>query len=213
MRVRPVVVSLTAVLLTVPMALVAPSAAFAGRPLVDPNNLNPVPHSTGKPVCAREGNRIVCRTTIDINVDIGTSPSSINCGGGADLQQSVQWTLRAGSVATYNASGNALGVVWLDSYTGSFSNPATGKSVAWTQRDRYAVVYTTPGDDLSGTSTLNELQKVYGPAGNVILTDAGQETFNFTDGTLLTIAGHHPLDAWFLTGDPTGLAPLCHALT
>lgn len=205
-------VSLAAVLLTVPMALVAPSAAFAGRPLVDPSTLNPVPHSTGKPVCAQEGNVFVCRTTIDFGDDFGTFPSGIFCGG-TELQWSVQWTLRAGSELVYNAQKNVVKAIYLDSYTGSFSNPDNGKSAAWTQQDRYVVVFTTPGDDSAGTSTLTELQHVYGPTGHGILTDAGRETFNYTDGTLLTIAGHHPLDDFVLTGDPSGLAPLCDALT
>ena len=212
MRVRTVVVSLAAVLLTVPMALVAPSAAFAGRPLVDPTTLNPEPHDTGKPVCAWEGNRIVCRTTIDFGVGGDTIEPGITCSG-AELQWSLQQTLRAGSELVYNAQKNVVEGIYLDSYTGSFYNPATGKSAAWTQQDRYVVVYTTPGDRYSGTSTLTELQQVYGPTGHVILTDAGRETFDYTDGTLLTIAGHHPLDDFVLLGDPSGLAPLCDALT
>lgn len=214
MRVRTVMVSLAAILVSVPMALVAPSAAFAGgRPLVDPSTLNPAPHPEGKPVCAREGNFIVCRTTIDINDDFGTFPSGISCGR-TELLWSVQYTLRAGSVAIYNASGNVLKLIYDDSYTGSFSNPDNSKSAAWTQQDRTEYVFTTPGDNSTGTFTMTELQKVYGPTGNLILTDAGRESFNLADGTRLTAAGHHPLDDYLYGGgDPTALAPLCNALT
>ncbi len=212
MRVRTVIVSLAAVLLSLPLALVAPSAAFAGRHLVDPSTLNPPPHDTGKPVCVREGNFIVCHTTIDINDDFGTFDSGINCGG-AELQWSMQYTIRAGSLAIYDASGNVLKLVYDDSYTGSFSNPDNGKSAAWTQQDRTKYVFTTPGDNTSGTFVMTELQKVYGTTGNLILTDAGRETFNLADNTRLTAAGHHPLDDYLYGGGSiTALAPLCNAL-
>lgn len=211
MRVRPVLVSLAAVLLAVPMALAAPGAAFAGRPLVDPSTLNPVPHSTGKPVCAREGNRIVCRTTIDINDDYGTFDSGISCGG-AELQWTMTYNLRAGSEAIYNAEGNVLELIYDDSYTGALSNPDSGRSVAWTQRDRTDYVFTTPGDNSSGTFTMTELQKVTSATGHLILTDAGRETFDLASYSRLTASGHHPLDDYFYGGDPTGLAPLCRAL-
>jgi hypothetical protein len=213
MRVRTVIVSLAAVLLSLPLALVAPSAAFADRPLVDPSTLNPPPHDTGKPVCAREGNFIVCHTTIDINSDLGTFDSGINCAG-AELQWSMHYTLRAGSLAIYDASGDVLRLVYDDSYTGSFSNPDNGKSVAWTQHDRTGYVFTTPGDNTTGTMTMTELQQVRGSTGRVILTDAGTEVFSLQDGTRLKAAGHHPLDDYLYGGgSTTGLAPLCNALT
>ena len=213
MRVRTVMASLAAVLLAVPMALVAPSAAFAGRPLVDPSTLNPKPHATGEPVCAREGNFIVCRTTIDINDDFGTFPSGITCSG-TELQWSVQHTLRAGSLAIYNASGNVIKLVYDDSYTGSFSNPDNGKSAAWTQQDRTEYAFTTAGDNTAGTFTMTELQKVYGPTGRPILTDAGREVYDIASYALLSATGHHPLDDYLYGGgSPAGLAPLCKALT
>jgi hypothetical protein len=212
MRVRPVIVSFAAVLLSVPMALVAPTAAFAARPWVDPNTLNPVPHTTGQPVCGREGNLIVCHTTIDINDDYGTFDSGINCGG-TELQWSIQYTLLAGSVATFNASGNVISIVYDESWTGSFSNPDNGMSAVWTQQDRLKYAFPTPGDNRAGTMTQTELQQVYGPAGNLILTDAGRESWDIATYTRLTAAGTHPIDDYFNAGDPSGLAPLCKALT
>jgi hypothetical protein len=204
-------VSLAAVLLTVPMALVAPSAAFAGRPWVDPSTLNPVPHDGGHPVCAWEGNDIVCHTTIPQSFDFGPSDSHINCSG-AELDQALTWTFSG--VATYNAQGNVVKLIYVDSYTGSFSNPANGKSVAWTQQDRSTYVYTTPGDNSTGTLTMVELQHVYGSTGSVILTDAGTEVFSLPDYTRLKAAGVHPLDDYLYGGGSTaGLAPLCNALT
>ena len=212
MRVRTVMVSVAAVLLTIPMALVAPSSAFAGRPWVDPSTLNPAPHDTGKPLCAREGNRFVCHTTIDINDDFGTFDSGISCSG-TELQWSMQHTLRAGSLAIYDSSKNVVELVYIDSYTGSLTNPDTGKSAAWTQQDRTTYVFTTPGDNTSGTFTMRELQTVYGPAGTAILIDAGQETFNLADNTRLTADGVHPIDDYFYGGgSATALAPLCDAL-
>ena len=212
MRVRPVVISLAAVLLTLPMALVAPTAAFAARPWVDPYTLNPAPHDTGKPVCGREGNLIVCHTTIDINKDYVPFDPGINCSG-SELQWSMHYTLRAGSVATFNASGNVISLVYDESWTGSFSNPDNGTSATWTQQDRLKYAFTTPGDNTSGTMTQTELQKVYGPTGSLILTDAGRESWDLATYSRLTAAGTHPLDNYFNAGDPSGLAPLCKALT
>lgn len=212
MRVRTVLVSWAAVLLTVPMALVAPSAAFASGHPVDPTTLNPpLPHDDGAPVCAREGNRISCHTTVPQHIDLGTVDSGISCGG-ADLLQTLKWTLEAG-VAIYNAQGNILKLIYVDSYTGSFSNQDNGTSVAWTQKDRTEYVFTTPGDNTTGTATMTELQQVYGSTGSVILTDAGTEVLSLPDYTRLKATGHHPIDDAFFDGNTTGLAPLCNALT
>ena len=209
MRVRTVVVSLAAVLLTVPMALVAPGTAFAGRPWVDPNTLHPVPHPGGQPVCAREGNFIQCHTTVPQSFDFGPLDSGLICGD-VMLQQTFTWTFSG--VAIYNAEGYVVKLIYIDSYTGSIANPDTGKSVAWTQQDRATSVFTTPGDDSAGTMTLVEHQRVFGPTGRVILTDDGNELLDLSDYTRLTAAGHHPIDDALYDGITTGLAPLCDAL-
>ena len=209
MRVRTVLVSLAALVLSVPIALVAPSAAFAGGHPVDPTTLNP-PLVHGNPVCAREGNRIYCHSTVPQQHDLGTVDSGLRCGS-TELLQTLVWTLERGE-STYDAAGNVLTVTYIDSYTGSISDPDTGRSVAWTQKDRFAVVLTTPGDDTAGTATMLELQKVYGPTGRVILTDAGTEVLSLPDGARLKATGHHPIDDALYDGTMTGLAPLCHAL-
>jgi hypothetical protein len=210
MRVRSVVVSLAAVLLTVPMALVAPGTAFASRQLVDPNTLHPVPHDGGQPVCEWQGNFIQCHTTIPQVIDLGTFDPYMACGD-VELAQTATWTFERG-IAIYNADGYVVKLIYVDSYTGSFSNPTTGKSVAWTQQDRATYEFTTPGDDSTGTFTMTEHQRVYGSTGRVILSDDGTEVFSLPDYTRLKAAGHHPIDDAWAAGITTGLAPMCDAL-
>lgn len=213
MRVRSIVIPLAAVLLSAPMVLVAPGAASAGDHSVDPATLNPpIPPDHGSPVCEWEGNRIVCRSTVPQPHDLGTFDSVIDCGSGVSLSQTVHWTLELG-VATYNADRNIVRLLYVDSYTGSFSNPANGKSVEWTQRDRTTYAFTTPGDNTTGTATMVEFQQVRGANGTPILTDAGTEVFSLPDYTRLKAAGHHPIDDYFYGGDSTGIAPLCQALS
>lgn len=209
MRVRAVLVSAAAVVLAVPMVLASPGAAFAiGHP-VDPATLNPPP-TGGDPVCAREGTRIQCWTTEPQVADPVTFDSGISCGG-VDLLWTATWTLEHG-VATFDSAGDVVDLLYVDSYTGSFANPVTGRSVSWTQQDRTHYVFSTPGDTSAGTSTMTERQQVRTSTGGLVLTDAGTETFDLADGARLSAAGHHPLDDSLYTGDASGVAPLCAAL-
>ena len=203
-------VSLAAVLLAVPMALAAPSAAFASGQPIDPTTLNP-PLEHGSPVCVWRGTQIVCHSTVPQYHDLGTLDSGINCSG-AELFQTVHWTLVRG-IAIYNAQRNIVKLIYVDAYTGSFSNPANGRSVAWTQEDVTEYVFTTPGDNSTGTATMKVIQRVYGSTGRVILTDVGTEVFSIPDYTRLKATGHHPIDDYFYGGSTTGIAPLCNALT
>ena len=203
-------VSLAAVLLAVPMALAAPSAAFASGQPIDPTTLNP-PLEHGSPVCVWRGTQIVCHSTVAQYHDLGTLDSGINCSG-AELFQTVHWTLVRG-IAIYNAQRNIVKLIYVDAYTGSFSNPANGRSVAWTQEDVTEYVFTTPGDNSTGTATMTAIQQVRGATGRVILTDVGTEVFSIPDYTRLKAIGHHPIDDYLYAGNATGLAPLCNALT
>lgn len=213
MRVRTILVALVAVMLAVPMALAAPGAATAGGQSVDPSTLNPpIPPDHGNPVCAWQGERIVCHSTVPQPHDLGTFDSVIDCGS-AQLSQTVHWTLVRG-VAIYNADRNIVELIYVDTYTGSFSNPANGKSAPWTQQDVADYVFTTPGNNDVGTLTLTELQQVRRSTGGpVILTDAGTEMFSLPDYARLKSIGHHPIDDYFYAGDATGIAPLCAALS
>jgi hypothetical protein len=152
----------------------------------------------------------VCHSTVPQYHDLGTLDSGINCSG-TELSQTVHWTLVRG-VAIYNAQRNITKLIYFDSYTGSFSNPANGKSVAWTQKDTTEYAFTTPGDNSTGTATMRVIQKVYGPRGRVILTDVGTEVFSLPDYTRLKATGHHPIDDYFYAGITAGIAPLCRAL-
>lgn len=210
MRARTAVVSLIALLLAVPLALAAPSAASPDRPPIDPLTLNP-PLEHGDPVCTWRGDLIVCESTVPQPYDLGTFDTGIACAG-ADLLQTVNWTLEKG-IATYDASKDIVRLEYIDSYTGSFSNPGTGLSGAWRQQDRTEYVFTTPGDTETGTATMTARQQVHSPTGQVVLTDAGREVFSLPDYTRLRSMGHHPLDDFVYAGSTAGLARLCDALS
>jgi hypothetical protein len=209
MRLRNLASPLVAILLAVPATLVAPGAALAGGQPIDPTTLNP-PLVHGNPVCAWVGSYIVCNSTVAQYHDLGTFDSGLNCAG-TELSQSAQWTLVRG-VAIYNAQKNVVKLTYFDSYTGSFSNPVNSKSVVWTQQDATFYAFTTPGDNVDGTATMNSLQLVRGAAGNVILSDYGTEVFTTPDYTRIKSIGHHPIDDALYAGNTSGLAPLCAAL-
>lgn len=211
MRVRTVMLSLVASLLVLAGGVVAPGVALAdeGAP-IDPTTLNP-PLTHGQPVCEWDGGYIVCTSTVPQPHDLGTFDSGLNCNG-TELNQSALWTLVRG-VAVYNSDKNIVNLTYFDTYTGSFSNPDTGKSVSWTQRDRTFYAFTTPGDNTVGTAILHERQVVRGANGKVILTDSGTEVFSMPDYTRLSATGHHPIDNALYAGDTSGLAPLCKALS
>jgi hypothetical protein len=210
MRKRTFITSLAVLALAVPMSLLAPSAASARGEAIDPLTLNP-PLTHGGPVCTWRGDQIVCQSSYPQPQDAFTIPSGIICDG-AELEWTLKPTLEH-AVATYNSNRDIVSLLYVESWTGSFLNPDTGKSAAWTQKDRLESSLTTPGNPFEGTSTFNGQQQVRTESGRVILTDAGVETFDIATTTRLSAVGHHPIDDFFYGGDPAGLAPLCKALT
>jgi hypothetical protein len=211
MRVRTLVISLAAVVLAVPMSLVAPSAASARQEVIDPLTLNP-PLTHGGPDCRWRGDLIVCKSTVAQPQPSFTIDTGLVCDG-ASVLQTIDYTLDLG-VATYDANKDIVKLLYVDSYTGSFSNADTGASVAWTQHDRTTYDFAAPGDVSAGTFTFNGHQQVRDSSGRVILTDNGVETFDMATYTRLKSVGHHPIDDYFYgVGSADDLAPLCDALT
>jgi hypothetical protein len=191
---------------TVVLSLAAPAAA---RTSVDPSTLNPAPPDFFHATCYRTGANIQCDLGFS-DPDIVDEPSGIVCGSVELLYSQSRSVV---GKRFYNGAGDLLRRHFRESFDGTFTNPATGRVVLWTQHDTVLHDLTIPGDDLSGTIKYSGLEtRAWQPGGGTVLTDAGRLLVDAATEEVIDLSAHHPFDAYFRLGDPTALAGLCEAL-
>lgn len=182
--------------------------AVAGQP--PSGTLNPPPPAFE--TCKATGQQTICRGTqqfIEAPVDTG-----LVCGSDATAFDIIdQGSANQTATRYYDADGNLTLRVLHDTWLSSFwSNPATGDTVPYTQRDKVTDVLAVPGDFGSATETqVGEniytdpitQQKVLKSTGRVVFAPDGSPEFS---------AGQQPFIAYFVFGDSSVLDEVCAAL-
>ena len=192
------------------LALAAPSTAAAGgmNEPIDPSSLNPPVPANFNASCLRIGNHISCSLAFS-DPDIVDDPSGIVCD---DTELLVSQSRSVVGTRLYDADGNLLQRHFIETFTGNFTNPATGKVALWNQHDTVIHNLAVPGDDTTGTEHVSGLlTRTWLRGGGTIIGDTGTMITD-TDGNPLTLSGHHPFLDFFVFGDTTALDPLCAAL-
>lgn len=188
------------------IVLAAPASA---RTTVDPGTLNPAPPDFFNAVCTDDGQHIDC-TLHFADPDIVDEPTGISCGGTELLYSQSRSVV---GKRLYDADGNLVRRHFREYFSGTFTNPDTGRVAIWRQHDTVLHKLTVPGDVSSGTISFSGLwTRVWSPSGGTILTDSGLLVQDAATGETLDASAHHPFDAYFGQGDTDALAPLCEAL-
>ena len=113
----------------------------------------------------------------------------------------------------YNADGNLLQRHFRETFTGTFTNPDTGRVATWTQHDTILHRLATPGDVGSGSwSVSGQVSHVRAPDGRTILLDGGRVIVDASTGDILESHGPHRFDDYFARGDCHALDAICDAL-
>lgn len=192
------------------LALAAPSAAAAagGNEPVDPSSLTPPVPANFNASCLGTGNHISCSLAFS-DPDVVNDPSGIVCN---DTELLISQARSVEGTRLYDAAGKLLRRHFIETFTGNFTNPATGKVALWNQHDTVIHNLAVPGDDTTGTEHVSGLlTRTWLPGGGTIIGDTGTMITD-TDGNPLTLSGHHPFLDYFAFGDTTALDPLCAAL-
>jgi hypothetical protein len=195
-------------------ALVLVSAGLAGQPVSQTLN----PPAPSYYTCNTVGSGTICEGSPPTEsfgpIDTADEGPPIVCGSGS----SAFGVFDAGTdVVTarrvYDENGNLVRRVLSDDYTfGQFSNPLTGATVSYSQKDTRTYVLAVPGD--LGSATVTTTWNVHFHAagtGAPVFMNTGR-TVQLPDGTTVFRAGR--LDFWdlFEDGDTSVLMPLCAAL-
>jgi hypothetical protein len=182
--------------------LAAPTAyAVAASPTLTP----PPPAFE---TCKTVGSGTICQGSR--TVSYGPQDSGIPCGPNfSPVDQGVE---RQVAIRYYDGDGNLTRREVHNNFEDAyFSNPATGKSVAYWQHSNETAVLATPGD--LSTATVTETGQVHMSSGTgaPLLIATGRQVFS-PDGDLLSTAGRNAFIAAFFQGDAHALDALCNAL-
>ena len=186
-------------------------SVWAGHPVsVDPSTLIPPPPPEFNPVCEKSGFGTLC--TVNFSDPPFAGDSGLACGSGANTFEVFQYSTRSVQGRRYyDQNKNLLKRHFREYLTGTFSNPLNHKAVAFSGSITHVHDLTIPGDNASGTEKLFGGTRIYLQNGRTVLIDAGRASIT-EDGTILSEAGQHPFDEYFVFGDTTALQPLCDAL-
>jgi len=181
----------------------------AARKPVDPGSLNPAPPPSFGATCERLGHQIVCELAFS-DPPFSDEPSGIICGSTELL---VSQTRDVVGKRFYDANGDLLQRHFREDLSGTFTNPATGKSVNWVAYNTLVHNLATPGDIASGTTRVTGQQaRVFVAGGGTILLDAGRIVGDEATGEILSSSGPHHFDDYFVRGDADALQAICDAL-
>ena len=191
------------------LAFASGTAAASAAPPTSPP-LTPPPPSFE--TCNATGSGTICsgsRTEIYGPVDSG-----IVCGSGADAFSVFdQGTHLQSARRFYDENGNWLRRQLYDTYNDAqWSNPLSGKTAPYTQRNNETFVLATPGDASTGTDTVTGEIIMRAGNGSPVLFATGRQVHG-PAGALEFTAGRNDLTAFFEQGDVHALDLLCAALS
>ena len=196
------------VLVTAALSLSLAAPVAAGEP-VDPNTLNPVPPAQFNPVCERVGGSIVCDLVFS-DPPLIDEPSALFCDGTEILFSQFRSVVAR---RTYDPDGNLLRRQFREQFSGTYTNPSTGRVVDWVSHSTGIHVLAIPGDLASGVTNSAGLSiRMTDDEGRSVLIDAGRLVFDAATGDILVSHGPHHFDDYFVRGDVDALQPLCDAL-
>ena len=191
------------------VALLFGAAPVAARTPVSPASLNPAPPDFFNAQCYAGAGGTVCSLAFSDD-SIVDEPSGIVCGSVEILFSQERSVV---GKRFYDANGNLTQRHFREYMNGTYSSPATGKSVPWVQHDTIIHNLSVPGDLSTGTvKTTGLITRVWVPGGGTILTDVGTIVRDQATDETISSGGKHPFDAYFLDGDASALQPLCDAL-
>ena len=188
-----------------------PNPVLAKEP-VDPTTLNPAPPPDFNPVCERVGNQIICEVQFSDAPFAGGS--EVICGSGANAFEPFQFQNRSvRGKRYYDANGNLLRRHFREVFEGTFTNPMTHKSLAYSGSDTHLHVLAVPGDNSTGTEAISGSVRIFlGPGNGTLAIDTGRFVFDEATGNTLVEKGQHPFFDYFALGETSALQPLCDAL-
>ena len=185
------------------------AAPVVAREPVDPGSLNPPPPASFGATCQRLGHQIVCDLAFS-DPPFADEPSGIICGSTELL---ISQTRDVVGKRFYDANGDLLQRHFREAFSGTLTNPTTGKSADWVAHNTVIHNLATPGDIASGTTTVTGQQiRVFVAGGATVLLDAGRVVIDEATGEILSSAGPHHFDDYFVRGDADALRGICEAL-
>lgn len=189
------------------MSIVTPVAA---RTPVDPDTLTPPPPDFFNATCYAQGRGITCDLAFS-DPDIIDEPSGVVCDGTELLISQQRWVI---GKRFYDGAGLLLQRHFREWFSGSFTNPDTGRVALFEAHDTVIHELAVPGDVGTGRTTISGLPaRIRVPGGATILVDAGRIVLDEATGELLVSHGQHHLDDYFGNGNTAALQPLCDALS
>jgi len=190
-------------------ALMTPSPVLAKEP-VDPTTLHPAPPPDFNPVCERVGNQIICEVQFSDPPFAGGS--GVICGSGANTFEAFQFQNRSvRGKRYYDQDGNLLRRHYREYFEGTFTNPLTHKSLAFSGSQTHRHDLGIPGDIATGPDAITGSVRIFlGPGNGTLAIDSGR-IVDSSSGVLAE-SGQHPFFDYFALGDTSALQPLCDAL-
>lgn len=181
----------------------------AARTAVDPGSLNPAPPDFFNAACFAGAGGTLC--TLHFADDpIVDEPSGLVCGS-TELLFSQERSVVGKRL--YDGGGNLVQRHFREFIDGTFTNPDTGRSLAWTQHDTIIHDLAVPGVLDSGSIQLTGLiTRAWLPGGGSVLLDAGTILEDFATGELIHSGGPHPLRDYFANADASAIGAICSAL-
>lgn len=196
-----------AVAASLSIVLVIAPVALAARPVAQA--LNPAPPDSY--TCAPNGQGTICRSLV--MEPYGPDETGIFCGLGAGAYQVLDTATRViRATRYYDAEGNIVRRERMYDFDRAYlSNPLTGATLPYKQRNIDWEVFGIPGD--LGSATLHEavVLQFTSPGMGSVWHQSGV-IVTAPDGTLLHRGGPSEVDDWYATGDTSLIAQLCAAL-
>jgi hypothetical protein len=186
---RPAVVRIA--ILTAVATLSIPGVASAAP---TPMPLNPVPPDSY--ICQVTGAGTTCKShTLEPYSAEGTG---IICGSGATAVELLDnGTQDVDATRWYDRDGNLTRRIRTLLFRGSFlSDPATGKTIGYSQHNTDVDDLAVPGDFASSTFTGHGHLNITVPGAGAVIVDAGRQVFD-PAGNLEFSAGPTDLDSYF----------------
>ena len=187
--------------------------AIARDRSVDPGTLSPAPPDFFNATCARTGLLIQCDLAFVDPVSPVEEPTGILCGSGAAQFEVLDtWTRSVVGKRVYSGDGLLLRRHFRDNWDGTFTNSATGATVAYEQRNTYLHDLTIPGNPGTGTEQQTTHLRLDAPEGSVVL-ESGRVAIAHEEDSVVFASGKHAFAAYFDDGDASALQPICEALS
>ena len=188
------------------VALALAPAGLAGQPVTQPLNPPPPDFET----CKATGTQTLCQGARTLP-PYGPDDTGIACGSGSSAFDMFDSGVESQvAIRYYDADGNLTRRVIHETYDSAFSDPLTGASVPYYQKNNITDMLAVPGDFGSATETVTGEVNFTVPGLGAVLLNAGR-IVTAPDGTIEFSSGPQGFEDYF-NGDMSALDGLCAAL-